>query len=126
MLETRYLLGITTAPGQDNDTSGPHRRTDARALQVENSMATGRGYIVDPALFTTNRAPFTTPPFEDFLIYQLHVGSFTGRNDGLNLIVPTSTFVELKSRLPYTGNWASTPSNCFYERRCKTRPQSAA
>jgi 1,4-alpha-glucan branching enzyme len=98
---TCYQYVITTTPGQDNDTSGPHWRTDARAQQVEGSLETGRGYIVDPALFTTNRTSFTTPPFEDFLIYQLHVGSFTGRNDGLNLTVPTSTFVELKNRLPY-------------------------
>ncbi len=101
---TRYQYVITTAPGQENDTSVVHWRTDARALQVEGSTGTARGYIVDPALFTTGRAPFTTPPFEDFLIYQLHVGSFTGRNDGLSLPVPTSTFVELKNRLPYIRN----------------------
>jgi len=103
-VNTRYQYLITTAPGQDNDTSQPHLRTDARALQVESSAASSQGYIVDPTLFTTNRAPFTTPAFEDFLIYQLHVGSFTGRNDGLNLLVPTSTFVELKNRLPYIRN----------------------
>jgi 1,4-alpha-glucan branching enzyme len=103
-VNTRYQYLITTAAGQDNDTSHPHLRTDARALQVESSAAASQGYIVDPNLFTTNRAPFTTPAFEDFVIYQLHVGSFTGRNDGLNLTVPTSTFVELKNRLPYIRN----------------------
>jgi 1,4-alpha-glucan branching enzyme len=100
----RYQYLITTAPGPDNDISGPHWRTDARALQVEGAAASGRGYIVDPNLFTTNRTSFTTPPFEDFIIYQLHVGSFTGRNDGLGLTVPTSTFAELKNRLPYIRN----------------------
>jgi 1,4-alpha-glucan branching enzyme len=103
-VNTRYQYLIVTAPGQDNDTSQPHLRTDARALQVESSDPAAQGYIVDPALFSDNRAPFTTPAFEDFLIYQLHVGSFTGRNDGLNLPVPTSTFVELKNRLPYIRN----------------------
>jgi len=101
---TRYQYLITTSPGPDNDTSQPHLRTDARALQVEGSAASCQGYIVDPNLFTTNRAPFTTPAFENFVIYQLHVGSFTGRNDGLNRPVPTSTFVELKNRLPYIRN----------------------
>ena len=101
---TRYQYRITTAPGQDNDTSQPHLRTDARALQVESSDPASRGYIVDPTLFTNNRAPFTTPPFEDFLIYQLHVGSFTGRNDGVRNPFPTSTFVDLKNRLPYIRN----------------------
>jgi 1,4-alpha-glucan branching enzyme len=103
-VNTRYQYRITTRPGQDNDTSTPHLRTDARALQVESSDNTSQGYIVDPALFTNNRAPFTTPPFEDFLIYQLHVGSFTGRNDGVHNPHPTSTFVELKNRLPYIRN----------------------
>jgi 1,4-alpha-glucan branching enzyme len=101
---TRYQYRITTAPGQDNDTSQPHLRTDARALQVEGSEGASQGYIVDPTLFTSNRAPFTTPPFEDFLIYQLHVGSFTGRNDGVHNRFPTSTFIELKNRLHYIRN----------------------
>lgn len=101
---TRYQYVITTTPGQNNDSSGPHWRTDARALQVEGSDSWDRGYIVDPTLFTNNRVPFTTPPFEDFIIYQLHVGSFTGRNDGLHLPIPTSNFVELKNRLSYIRN----------------------
>lgn len=98
---TLYQYVITTRPGTDNNTSEPHWRTDARALQVEGSDSWDRGYIVDPTLFTRNRVPFTTPAFQNFLIYQLHVGSFTGRNDGLNLPFPTSNFVELKNRLPY-------------------------
>ena len=104
LANTRYQYRITTAPGQDNDTSQPHIRTDARALQVEGSDPANMGYIVDPTLFTTNRVFFTTPPFSDFLIYQLHVGSFTGRNDGLNNPTPTSTFAALKDRLPYIRN----------------------
>jgi 1,4-alpha-glucan branching enzyme len=105
LTNTRYQYRITTAPGTDNDTSSPHIRTDARALQVEGSDATCQGYIVDPTLFTTGRAAFTTPPFEDFLIYQLHVGSFTGRNDNtLPHTYPTATFVDLKDRLTYIRN----------------------
>lgn len=62
------------------------------------------GYVVDPRLFTNDRVSFTTPPFPDFLIYQLHVGSFTGLNDGINSPSPTSTFVALKNRLSYIRN----------------------
>jgi 1,4-alpha-glucan branching enzyme len=98
---TRYQYRITTAPGQDNDTSQPWLRTDARALQVESADAASQGYVIDPTLFTTNRVPFTTPSFEDFLIYQLHVGSFTGLNDGVTNATPTSTFADLKGRLGY-------------------------
>jgi 1,4-alpha-glucan branching enzyme len=103
-VNTRYQYRITTKPGQDNDTSGPHMRTDARALQVDGSDATDQGYIIDPALFTKGRTPFATPPFQNFIIYQLHVGSFTGRNDGLNNPNPTATFIDLKNRLSYIRN----------------------
>jgi hypothetical protein len=45
---TRYQYRITTAPGQDNDTSQPHIRTDARALQVEGSDAACHGLYRRP------------------------------------------------------------------------------
>ena len=38
--------------------------------------------ILDPG--STDWVPFETPAFENFIIYQLHVGSFAGRNDHLN------------------------------------------
>jgi len=44
-------------------------------------------------------APFTTPGFENFIIYQFHVGSFAGRNDGLNREI--ATFSDIESKLPY-------------------------
>ena len=100
----RYSYLITTEPGPDNDTAHPWRRTDARAQQVESSDPAAMGYVVDPTLFTHNRVPFRTPAFKDFLIYQLHVGSFTGRNDGVSNATPTSTFLALADRLPHIRN----------------------
>ncbi|MFL5540832.1 MAG: alpha-amylase family glycosyl hydrolase [Longimicrobiaceae bacterium] len=44
-------------------------------------------------------AEFTPPRFEDFIIYQLHVGSFAGRGDGLDLA--ESTFADVQAKLPY-------------------------
>jgi 1,4-alpha-glucan branching enzyme len=117
---TRYQYSITTVPGPDNDTLQVHIRTDARALQVEGAAANCQGYVIDPTLFTTNRVRFTTPSFQDFLIYQLHVGSFTGRNDGLNRATPTSTFVELKNRLPYIKNLGFNAIELLPRRRLRT------
>jgi 1,4-alpha-glucan branching enzyme len=97
----KYQYRITTAVGPFGQESQPVVRTDARALQVEGSDRVKKGYVVDPALFTKNRVPFATPPFQDFLIYQLHVGSFTGHNDPVNSSDLTSTFIKLKDRLPY-------------------------
>lgn len=97
---TRYQYRITTLPGPEN-APGPHLRTDARALQVEGSDPSKMGYVIDATLFTKNRAEFTTPSFADFLIYQLHVGSFTGLHDGVQHTPPTSTFVDVGARLKH-------------------------
>jgi 1,4-alpha-glucan branching enzyme len=44
-------------------------------------------------------AAFTTPRFEDFLIYQFHVGTFAGFGDGLNKL--EATFHDIEGKLPY-------------------------
>jgi len=93
-----YQYRITTGPGPDNNTSQPWLRTDARAVQVESSDPTSKGYILAP--FAANQ-PFVTPAFENFLIYQLHVGSFTGLNDGVRNPTPTSTSVNIIPKLDY-------------------------
>ena len=95
---TKYQYKITTRPGPDNDTSQDWLRTDARALQVEGADSASKGYIVAP--FSAQQ-PFTTPSFENFVIYQLHVGSFTGLNDGVTNPTPTSTFVNVIAKLDY-------------------------
>ncbi|HEV2172759.1 MAG TPA: alpha-amylase family glycosyl hydrolase [Nitrospira sp.] len=93
-----YQYRITTRPGLDNDTSQPWLRTDARAVQVQSSDPASKGYIL-PAFSAVQ--PFSTPAFENFLIYQLHVGSFTGLNDGVTNPTPTSTFVKMIPKLDY-------------------------
>lgn len=42
---------------------------------------------------------FDTPRFENFLIYELHVGSFAGRND--EFAKPWATFGDIESKLGY-------------------------
>jgi 1,4-alpha-glucan branching enzyme len=74
-------------------------RTDARALQVQSSSSASAGYVVGP--FPADRQPFQTPAFQDFLIYQLHVGSYAGRNDGITVQANTATFVDLIAKLGY-------------------------
>jgi 1,4-alpha-glucan branching enzyme len=44
-------------------------------------------------------SPYTTPRFKDFLIYQLHVGSFAGRNDGIDKKI--ATFADIEAKLDY-------------------------
>ena len=98
---TKYQYIVTNRGGPDNDNSQPWFRADARALQVESSAAASMSYVVDPGVFSNGRPPFTTPAFEDFLIYQLHTGSFAGRNDGIGVTANTATFVEIIAKLDY-------------------------
>lgn len=98
---TKYQYIITNMGGPNNDNSQPWFRADARALQVESSAAKSMSYVVDPGLFTSARQPFTTPAFENFLIYQLHVGSYAGRNDGINVAGNIATFVNIVDKLDY-------------------------
>lgn len=75
----RYLIeNVGGGPG--NDDSRIWRRADARALQVENSAASASGFVIAP-FDQSVRPPFATPRFENFILYQLHVGSFAGLND---------------------------------------------
>lgn len=43
--------------------------------------------------------PFETPRFENFIIYQFHVGSFAGRNDEFNK--DWASFADIESKLGY-------------------------
>jgi 1,4-alpha-glucan branching enzyme len=92
---------IITNPGGVNNIAGTYFRTDARAMQVQSSAAASQGYVIDPTIFTGNRQIFTTPAFQDFLIYQLHVGSFAGKNDGIPVINNIATFVDVIDKLDY-------------------------
>ncbi len=79
---------------------GKFWRVDAYAREVQNSMANAKGFIVDPTFSFT---PFQTPCFQDFLIYQLHVGSFAGRNDGVEVNAKTkdALFLDIIPKLSY-------------------------
>lgn len=44
-------------------------------------------------------APFETPRFENFIIYQFHFGSFAGRNDQFDK--PWASFEDVESKLDY-------------------------
>lgn len=92
---------IITNPGGVNNIAGAYYRTDARALQVQSSAAASQGYVIDPGIFNRNRPVFTTPAFQNFLIYQLHVGSFAGKNDAIPVTNNIATFVDVILKLDY-------------------------
>jgi 1,4-alpha-glucan branching enzyme len=87
----RYKYRIDN-PGGTDDQAGTYWRLDPRARDSDHS-ANGKdgdeqrldfnaSIVVDPRYDWT---PFQSPRFKDYNIYQLHVGSFAGLNDGIDM-----------------------------------------
>lgn len=56
-------------------------RPDPRARQFKTSDGSYNSIIVDPLAFTWHDGNYHPPYFEDLIIYELHVGTFSGLND---------------------------------------------
>lgn len=72
---------------------------DVVASELPRSDSAGRNASVVLTSEPSTWTPFDTTRFEDFIIYELHVGSFAGRNDGLEK--SWSTFQDLERKLSY-------------------------
>jgi 1,4-alpha-glucan branching enzyme len=96
----KYLIDNAGGPG--NDDSQTWERADARALQVESSDVGAASYVVPP-FDQSSRPAFSTPAFENFILYQLHVGSFAGLNDlqARPILNRTATFLDIIDKLDY-------------------------
>ncbi len=55
-------------------------KPDARGRRL-NPIDNDNTFVIDPVSYQWQTAPFSPPATEDLVIYQLHVGSFAGRND---------------------------------------------
>lgn len=100
-----YLFDITNRGGDAYDPGGlPVLHVDPCARQVITSDPSTLARVVDPTTFTFT-APYQTPAFADFIIYQAHVGSFVGRNDGIAVTYDanggTARFAQFESKLDY-------------------------
>jgi 1,4-alpha-glucan branching enzyme len=76
----QYRFRITNSGVGDNNPGGIFERIDPYTREVESAEASAPGYVVHPGFPFVS---FRTPRWEDFIIYQLHIGSFAGLNDGL-------------------------------------------
>lgn len=100
-----YQFEITNRGGDKYDPGGvPFLRIDPAARQVQSSDRRVPGFVVDPTTFMW-KTSFQTPSFEDFIIYQAHVGSFAGRGDGLAVVTDangsTASFADVQAKLGY-------------------------
>lgn len=100
-----YQFAIQNRGGDKYDPGGlPLLRADPCARQVTSSDPKLPSLIGDPAIYKFT-APFQTPAFQDFIVYQAHVGSFAGRNDGMVAASDengqTASFSQVESKLDY-------------------------
>ena len=96
----RYRFRMANSGVGAENPGGIFERPDPYARDVEHSGGSADAFVLDPVFAF---APFQTPRFENFIIYQLHVGSFRGRNDD-PAVVPvnfTARFGDVVGRLPY-------------------------
>jgi 1,4-alpha-glucan branching enzyme len=100
-----YLFSIQNRGGDPFDPGGPPvARVDPCAGEVVAPDASQPCVISDPGSFTF-QASFQTPAFQNFIVYQAHVGSFAGKNDGLPVSTDangsTATFADFATKVPY-------------------------
>jgi 1,4-alpha-glucan branching enzyme len=100
-----YLFVIDNRGGSEHNAGGRGlRRIDPYARAARGSA--GNAVVVDVAgeLVTSGLADdsFVTPASADWLIYQVHVGSFVGGGDGIDTgATGTGTFAQFERKLGY-------------------------
>ena len=99
-------------------TNGPHiflERLDAAARDVLHSGLTNPGDGENASIVVTNApfpwSDFRTPWFEDWNIYQFHVGTFAGRNDGFDRMI--ARFDHIESKLGYIAELGFSAIQCL-------------
>lgn len=75
------------APGHEykyvfENGDGTHWRTDPHARRHTSSV--GNSVIWDAEGYAWNGGDWVTPFFEDMIVYELHVGTFSGQDDGVD------------------------------------------
>jgi 1,4-alpha-glucan branching enzyme len=103
--EHLYQFSVQNKGGDPFDPGGlPLLRADPCARQATSSDPKLPVMVVNPSTYTF-KALFTTPQFQDFIIYQAHVGSFAGKSDGLPVSTDangsTATFADCATKLDY-------------------------
>lgn len=73
-------------------------KPDARA-RAFNAASNMNSIIVNPFGYSWQVDDFETPPRDEMIIYQLHVGEFAGRNDPLGAAPHPSRYVDVAARV---------------------------
>ena len=101
----QYKFVIENRGGGGDNPGGVQWRTDARSYDVPSSGANSNSIVVDvageKARTGLDADPFATPERRDLILYQVHVGSFTGFNDGVAVNNRTGSFNQFRDKLGY-------------------------
>jgi 1,4-alpha-glucan branching enzyme len=91
-------------------------RTDARARQI-NESNNSNSVIVDPLAYEWQHPSFSPAPPEEWVVYQLHVGTFAGRNDPRGATGQFSGFADVAARVDHLVDLGVNAVMCnpFYE-----------
>ena len=100
-----YQFSIQNKGGDTFNPGGlPLLRADPCARQVLSSDPKAATPVTNPAAYRF-KATFDTPQFQNFILYQAHVGSFAGRGDGLPVLSDangsTASFDDCATKLDY-------------------------
>ncbi|QOJ15561.1 MAG: alpha amylase C-terminal domain-containing protein [Planctomycetia bacterium] len=89
---------------------GAKWNTDPRARGF-NSPNNYNAIIENPFRYNWNVADFQTPAFDELIIYQLHVGTFAGRNDPLGSTPIPARYQDVAARV---GHLVELGVNCVH------------
>jgi len=77
-----------------------HWNTDPRARRL-NSGDNYNAVLLDPGSYEWQVDDFDVPDFEEMIVYQLHVGTFAGRNDPYGSTTFPAKYVDVAARAPH-------------------------
>jgi 1,4-alpha-glucan branching enzyme len=102
----QYKFAIENRGGGGDNPGGTQERTDACSYDVPDSSQNSNSIVIDvdgeKARTGLDRDPFATPPRTDLILYQVHVGSFAGYNDGVAVGSDrVATFDQFRDKLDY-------------------------
>src|SRR5207248_10586710 len=78
--------------------------TDPRARGLDASNGPYNAIVENPARYAWKIADFATPAFERMVIYQLHVGTFCGRNDPYGAASTPNTYLDVAKRVGHLAD----------------------
>ena len=76
-------------------------KPDARARGLNPSGGLYNSYLENPFSYVWSDDSFETPAFEDMIIYELHVGTFAGRNDPYGSTTIPANFRDVAERVDH-------------------------